>query len=368
MAFTNTTVASDTTLNPQAQRDTDVPDLGYHYEPLDYLVDNLVITNATLTVGAGTAIACYNEPGIQLKKGSTLISTGTPLTPNWFVRYQSVQEQPVQLGGTNVSAGQTISAAGNPTAVFQFSKFTCPAFGGYHLFDAGTSTYSNLAVRNCEFWGGQNYLTGSTNTTAVLVNNLFWRSTLTASNASLSSTLTLSNNLVYGAAVNLSQPSNTVWYAFNNAFDTCALTNSTLTNGYNAYLSCTGRLNPTNANDILTNALVYQTGSLGSFYQPTNSPLINQGSTNASLVGLYHFTTTTDQVKEGNSIVDIGYHYVATDGSGNPLDANGDGVPDYLEDANGNGLVDPGEIGWNIAGDLTLKVFITRPRNGTSIP
>jgi hypothetical protein len=62
--------------------------------------------------------------------------------------------------------------------------------------------------------------------------------------------------------------------------------------------------------------------------------------------------------------VDIGYHYVATDTNGIPLDSNGDGIPDYIEDANGNGL----EIGWNITGDLGLQVIITQPRNGSTLP
>ena len=144
--------------------------------------------------------------------------------------------------------------------------------------------------------------------------------------------------------VNLLQPSNSVWYAFNNAFDSCTITNCTLTNGYNAYLNYTGRLNPTNVNDVVqSNTLSYQSGPLGSFYQPANSALIDKGNTNASLLGLYHFTTQTNQVKETNSIVDIGLHYVATDPFGNPIDTDGDGIPDYLEDANGNGIYDAGD-------------------------
>ena len=47
--------------------------------------------------------------------------------------------------------------------------------------------------------------------------------------------------------------------------------------------------------------------------------------------------------------MDIGYHYIAVDANGIPIDSNGDNIPDYLEDANGNGLVDNGEANWGIA-------------------
>ena len=70
---------------------------------------------------------------------------------------------------------------------------------------------------------------------------------------------------------------------------------------------------------------------------------------------MYHFTTQTNQVPGTDSVVDIGYHYVATDTNGVPLDTNSDGIPDYLEDANGNGLVDSGEIGWNIEENWASK-------------
>jgi hypothetical protein len=53
-------------------------------------------------------------------------------------------------------------------------------------------------------------------------------------------------------------------------------------------------------------------------------------------------------VKETNGRLDIGYHYVAVDAYDNPYDSDGDGIPDYIEDANGNGvydaLVDPSDF------------------------
>src|SRR5439155_12852851 len=51
-----------------------------------------------------------------------------------------------------------------------------------------------------------------------------------------------------------------------------------------------------------------------------------------------------------NSVMDIGYHYVALDTSPStpvPFDTDGGGVPDYLEDANGNGTNDVGETDWS---------------------
>jgi hypothetical protein len=74
-------------------------------------------------------------------------------------------------------------------------------------------------------------------------------------------------------------------------------------------------------------------------------------------------------VKEASSMVDIGFHYVAVDPStGLPYDTDGDGVPDYLEDRNGNGTVDSGETDWQNANDWGLKVIITRPRGGALLP
>jgi hypothetical protein len=364
--FSNITITNNITLGPQAQRDTNTaaPDLGYHYDPIDYITSGVTITNATLTITNGTAIACYNETGIKLLNGSAIISQGSALAPNWFTRYSSVQDHvvynwlPSPASALNLS--QYHSGGAGPSGTFQFSKFSCSAGGGSHLYDNGAASYSSLLLRDCEFWGGQNDLTGSTNTTVILNNNLFYRSPITASAVNLPCTLALSNNLMLKTTVTLLQPSNAVWYAFNNDFDSCSITNNTLNNGYNAYLNCSGRLYLTNAHDIVTSSLAYQSSWLGDFYQPTNSPLIDHGSTTADQIGLYHYTTQTNQTKEAFSVVDIGYHYVAVDANGNPIDSHGAGIPDYIADANGNGLVDNGETPW-----LAPPVITVQPTNQT---
>jgi hypothetical protein len=90
---------------------------------------------------------------------------------------------------------------------------------------------------------------------------------------------------------------------------------------------------------IVTN-FNWQVGPLGSYYQPPNSPLIDRGSITANLIGLYFYTTQTNQTLEADSPVDIGFHYMALDGNGNPVDSSandsdGDGVPNW-EDADPN--------------------------------
>ena len=98
--------------------------------------------------------------------------------------------------------------------------------------------------------------------------------------------------------------------------------------------------------------------------QGAENGLVNNGSRAASLAGLYQHATQIAQGKELGSMADIGFHYVALDGSGNPYDADSDGFPDYFEDTNGNGSVDTGETNWQsydspngLTGNPGLQVF-----------
>jgi parallel beta-helix repeat protein len=355
--LSNVTYSVNTTLSPQAPRDTNATDLGYHYDPLDYLTCNCAVTNnVVLTIANGTAIANYNTNGIWLQDGSSLVSTGTPLNPNWLVRYQSVQEQPVLLGGSSPAAGVPVGAYhfnnSAPSAAFRFNKFTCPANGGcdvYHV--AFPYNFTNLLVQDCEFWSGANYFGGGTNSATLLKNNLFWRTPFVATSTA-SNSLSLSNNLfvLISSKIQITQPTGSVWNAFNNMFDTCWIDSAaTCSNGYNAYYTSTNVITPVSAGNIVSfSTFYYSSGALGNYYQLSTSLPVNRGSTTADVAGLYHYTTQSTQKKETNSVVDIGYHYVALDTNGLPLDTNGDGIPDYLEDANGNGFVDTNEIPWSL--------------------
>ena len=99
----------------------------------------------------------------------------------------------------------------------------------------------------------------------------------------------------------------------------------------------------------------YQAGPLGTNYYPTSGSglyqLVNAGSRSASAAGLYHHTVRVDQAKEAAVFahVAIGYHYMALDTSGQPQDTDKDGLADYVEDRNGNGVQDSGETSFNNA-------------------
>lgn len=101
---------------------------------------------------------------------------------------------------------------------------------------------------------------------------------------------------------------------------------------------------------VLTSAPPYQTGPLGNFYLPTTSPLYHTGSRTPDEAGLHQYTTQTNQTKAGDEYpsghnASIGLHYVAATNATSllPKDSDGDGIPDYVEDKNGNGAADGDE-------------------------
>jgi hypothetical protein len=356
LVCTNVLYASPVTLSPQALRDTDMPDLGYHYDPVDYLVDLLMVTNAPLTIAKGTVVASLlNNGGIWLQDSSSITAAGTADQPVQLTFYNTVQEQPLFLSAQARSnfnyavlinpyhAGVTVPYG--PQGLFQFTKYTAlPGSGIPFDHTKPNWDFSTLTVQNSEF-GNFAYsgMSPGSNTVSVFMNNLFVRSRISFQ-AWKGANMGFTNNLFWGSAsISFSALQATV-SAVNNVFDSTtvggnALLGGVFSNNFNAYLNCPGTVPMAYAGPnyvIQTNSLAWQSGPLGNFYQPTNSILMDAGSTNANLIGLSPYTTTTNQVSEGISTVDIGYHYVALDVSGNPLDSNGDGIPDYINiDASG---------------------------------
>jgi hypothetical protein len=123
----------------------------------------------------------------------------------------------------------------------------------------------------------------------------------------------------------------------------------------------------------LDTTLPYQAGPYGKYYLPTMTPLYHAGSRSFEDAGLAQYTTRADQITEGQELsghaVNIGLHYVAATNSQlstfnpQPRDSDGDGVADYVEDANGNDAVEDNEtspaLAQTVAGinDATNSVY-----------
>jgi alkylated DNA nucleotide flippase Atl1 len=360
-------ISTNLTFSPQAQRDTNSnPDLGYHYDPLDYAVSENLVTNATVTINPGTAIAVFGIStwtcGFGLTSGAQLICHGLATNLNRIVEYSTVQEQGTNTGWGMPYNGLVSDAFGAATQIVincSFTDWSVLAQDAPHLCCCSAQP---LTLQNCQFHGGLLDL----NTTFALMNCLLERvdGELFPFDGNIP---VIRNNLFYGGTFDF-YPGVTNAVVKDTLFDQTTivedLTGWGYDGGYNAFVTNYDRMLPPFSSDvILSNSPAYQVGALGNFYLPTNSLLINAGSTTADQVGLYHFTTQTNQVKETNSIVDIGYHYVAVDNNRIPIDSNGDGIPDYLEDANGNGIFDQGDLGeWKIStfglgGVNALQVF-----------
>jgi hypothetical protein len=356
------------TLFPQAQRDTDTVDAGYHYDPLDHAFYLALGTNIDITIQPGTCIGTFGDSstyGLGLHAATTLNSVGTQENPVRFVRYNLVQEQ-ANGSWASTSAARSFysfgftNAAVAPRIAFTFTDWYMPALDGYD-FNIAASSNQVIPVLHNRLFGGKVYQQGS----AMNFTNCFFERADTL--AVLPATAGFENCTFWrGTLRTLSMDTNS--YLYNNFFDQTSLT---FTNGpthdFNAYQTNYPYFNPVGAHDvILTSPMTYTNKTFGKFYQ-TITNLANVGSTSATNVGLYHFTLQSSEAKETNSVVDIGFHYVAAS-SGAPVDTDSDGAPDYLEDLNGNGTLDSGETKLNDAADLGFRVFITQPPAYPNIP
>jgi hypothetical protein len=378
----NVLATVDTTLWPVVSRASGPPALGYHYSPIDYLAHVWTFTNCVLTISEGTVIGFLDSTGLWLQDGAQMDCQGTPLVPNRFVDYRTVQEQPLKLGDYHgPSSGMPVNpyrygGVGSP-ARFRFTEFSrlASSAAGYDLmvYDANWA-FSQLTVQDCVFGGGVSLLAPVQDGSQISFhNNLFERSRIEFAAYGLTNTpLSFRNNLLRGGSLALFTSVAPAMAVRDNAFDGTSINDISdppLDHAYNAYLNASGWLHPTNATgDVVLTNFNYASGPLGSYYQSSTN-LLHAGSRTAAQAGLYHHTVLANQVKAATNTVSIGYHYVAVDpATGLPVDTDGDGIPDYLEDRNGNGTVDSGETHWQSATDLGLRVRITEPKPHANLP
>jgi hypothetical protein len=383
LVYSNTTMSVTTSLSPQVQRDSDIPDLGYHYDPLDYAFGGVnVYSNLTFT--AGTAIGYFELPGsggtgygISIYDHVILALNGTVSQPCTVARYSTVQEGGnglwkdkgylAAIAGQSLSGGYSMNANNAAQVWPNFTRHAALAADPNHYREY--NALLKVVGQNSEFWSAN---LGAYWMYYDFTNCLFDRAGFFVQGSNPAQ-CALRNCTLHGGTVILEKYGGTwpVWVE-ECAFDGTSLTVDDNSSGntnitycdFNAFLTNANRL-PMHGTHDVTNLVSYywQSSWLGNFYEPTNSPLIDHGSTTADQFGLYHFTTQTNQVKETNSVVDIGYHYVALNTNGVPLDSNGDGIPDYIEDANGDGIFDSGDLGeWKISpfglgGANKLQVF-----------
>jgi len=345
--YVNTTFSTPTNFAPRVPRDTNSnPDLGYHYDPLDYVFGHCQF-NTNINFTAGTAVGWYRPSsgwyhdgyGIFINDKQTLTFQGTATSPCWWVRLNIVQENDTTAGyGPGGLDGEADQYAGDigrsPIVQANFARFSLFAGDSSHLRD--DYGYIILNAVNCEFYsGGLGGYLPSFNIT----NCLFEGCGLGNTEGHPGNFVHIQNCTFHHAGLSITTPNAIPVSVINCSVDDSAVYISSqgantnfVTYDYNAYTASANPFMVGGVHDVvLTNGFNWQKSWMGNYYLPSNSPLIDHGNTNATYLGLYHFTTQINQAKEAGSTVDIGYHYVAVDNNGNPIDSNNNGVPDYLE-------------------------------------
>jgi len=365
----NGEIAQSATWSVTAPRDTDANDLGYHYSPIDVLYNAVWATNAIVTVAPGVALAVYsttNSPGfLTLAANGHFICEGRADNLNHITTWQLVQETvPANLANGAYLLTTPFTWLSPPPGLMRvrFTELTAPdpATAILQGYDPVEDT-PPIALVDCQLYGGS--VVGYLSHPVAFTNNLLFRVPAQLYHYSGD----FRNNTFYGGSVGTWLESGGF---YDNIFENVAIeSGSEAPNDFNGYATNAANqvlFSTLASNVVFSGSVLWQTGPLGACYLPTNSVFLDRGSRNADAAMLYHFTSTTNQVKETNSIVNLGFHYIATDANGNPLDFENDGVPDYWEDGDGDGSYDSGtgETDWqayNSANGLSnspsLKVY-----------
>jgi hypothetical protein len=320
-------VTINTTLNALVERDTDAIDRGYHYDPLDYCLTSLSVSNAVLTITNGVAIGVYGGNGFTLRNGSRLVSHGAPGRLNHIVRFDTVQERATNWGNAASNAFSIFALQSTGSAVpsleLRFTELahlavTTNSVSARRLIQTGAGqSMRPLAITHCMVRGLTVEMLAATgeSQTIGLTNTLFEASSVSFTEAvgGGASTVIAYNNLFSRGAVTFANPDATAWTIRDNLFDPATLASSgSLGASHNAFRSGVTAFGVSNVVNLTPNFI---SGPFGRYYYPrtpsgTNlAALINAGSRNADVAGLYHFATTADGLPEAATKVDIGLHY-----------------------------------------------------------
>ena len=258
------------TLTPQALRDTDTPDLGYHYSPLDFAFGGVYVTNSTITVQTGTAVAFYSPTnagssyGLRLGSGGKFFSDGSPTNLNKLVRYNTVQEQ--STSAWNTTPAESISS--DPTTVSVTPEARLHLRSGQSprpirtISTDGLGQISSCHFSHCEFIGGRFQ---SDRPRVSITNCLFHRVDTIINGASNQINPTFQNCLLYGGSLKLTNSQAGTWKVYDTIFDGTTVSQSgTITHDYNGYITnAAGQwLTNSGSHDIFTNNFTWFTPAL----------------------------------------------------------------------------------------------------------
>ena len=404
-------------------RDIDNLDIGYHYVPIDYMPRSINL-QSTLTLTNGVAIAGWGIQMFNLGSNSLLNSSSRVENVNHIVWYPAVQEQSVSLtniatrnsyiaGSMLQGASITLFATEVAMQGARQSFWSGPAHGTIlsikdsSLYGVDLSPYNqNSSATTYQTWTIQNnlfercYLTmfsgvqlgdpGLTNpvSSIIVTMPLIGTTVGTTSKGKLSGgggggttyinnpvSVNIYNNLFHNGGLILTfndgfASFHPTWAIKDNLFDQATnyftgTGNIGLATRSNNGFS-TGTLNLlSGTQDVESFVPDYVQGQRGNYYYPTSgnnlSRLINAGSQYASAAGLSAYTTTTDQVLESSSVVDIGMHYRMYSGIAN--DQDGDGLSDSIEIAMGLDSYNP-DSDFNGITDFTQNRYIDTDGDG----
>jgi|GEM_PF-4324450 len=313
-----------------------------------YLIRGTPQFSGVTTIQGGAVLKFDHDYG----NGSGLILTGTiSCTPGNF-RTAYLTDLNDNSVGQTITNSSGYPSGGNTELIYAYNLSSPPTPWqlnnlsiSYGLSGFWADDNNDVVVRNCQFNNFGNFAVEASGGNVYITNALFQNciggDAVGANGTVQAQNVTSISSYFSEYAVSLSLK--------DSIFDTSSWIGQTCTTNHCAF-------------GVSSSA--FQTGPLGAYYLSTNSTnLIHTGSTNAGALGLYHYTVTTNQVKEATNIVSLGFHYIALDNNGNPLDTNGDGIPDFIQDVNGNGITDGSETSWiissynGLSSSLGLSVF-----------